>query len=145
MRGKISERMAIHCTISSMRDLGRKEGDLTLNEILGQARISWHGVKVNEPDWSDGSHSLALTFRVVEGRFLVHVIVNAYWEPLAFELPPLDEHWHQGWSRGIDTALAPPDDISEGPADAPRIADGTYLAQPRSVVLLFALRSMEDL
>jgi glycogen operon protein len=131
--------------LRSMRDFGRKEDDLTLNEILGQARISWHGVKVNEPDWSDESHSLALTFRSVEGRFLVHVIVNAYWQPLAFEVPPLDEAWHQGWSRGIDTALASPDDISDGPEHAPRVPDGVYLAQPRSVVLLFALRSMEDL
>ena len=131
--------------LRSMRDLGRKEGDLTLNEILGQARISWHGLKLNEPDWSEESHSLALTFRAVEGRFLVHVIVNAYWGPLVFELPPLDENRHQGWSRGIDTALAPPDDISDGPERAPIVLDPMYLAQPRSVVLLFALRSMEDL
>ncbi len=90
--------------LRSMRDLTRREGDLTLNEILGQARISWHGVKVNQPDWSDESHSLALTASTLEGRFLVHVIVNAYWEPLAFELPPLEGNCHEGWRRAIDTA-----------------------------------------
>ena len=126
--------------LRSMRDLTRREGDLTLNEILGQAQISWHGVKVNQPDWSDESHSLALTASTLDGRFRLHAIVNAYWEPLAFELPPLDGNSHEGWRRAIDTALAPPNDISEGPADAPRVPDGTYLTQGRSVVLLFALR-----
>ncbi|HSB44141.1 MAG TPA: glycogen debranching protein GlgX [Nitrospira sp.] len=131
--------------LRSMRDLTRREGDLTLNEILGQARISWHGVKLNQPDWSEESHSLALTFNSLEGCFLVHVIMNAYWESLAFELPPFEGNSHEGWRRAIDTALAPPDDISEGPDDAPRVTDGNYLTQPRSVVLLFAFRSMEEL
>ena len=131
--------------LRSMRDLARREGDLTLNELLGQARISLHGVKLNQPDWSDDSHSLALTFNSLEGRFFVHVILNAYWEPLTFELPPLEGNSHEGWRRAIDTALAQPDDISEGPADAPLVRSKTYLSQPRSVVLLFALRSMEEL
>jgi isoamylase len=131
--------------LRSMRDLARREGDLTLNELLGQARISLHGVKLNQPDWSDDSHSLALTFNSLEGRFFVHVILNAYWEPLAFELPPLEGNSHEGWRRGIDTGLATPDDISDGPDGALRVPDGTYLTQPRSVVLLFGLRSMEDL
>jgi glycogen operon protein len=131
--------------LRSMRDLTRKEGDLTLNEILGQAQINWHGVKLNHPDWTEKSHSIALTFNSLEGRFLLHVILNAYWESLAFELPPFGGNSHEGWRRAIDTALAPPDDISEGPDDAPRVPGGTYLAGPRSVVLLFAFRSMEEL
>jgi glycogen operon protein len=131
--------------LRSMRDVARREGQLTLNEILGQAQISWHGVKLNQPDWSEDSHSLALTYNSLEGRFRVHVILNAYWEPLAFELPPLRKNSHEGWRRAIDTALPPPGDISEGPADAPLVHNKTYLTQPRSVVLLFALRSMEEL
>jgi glycogen operon protein len=131
--------------LRSTRDLTRKEGDLTLNEILGHARISWHGVKLNQPDWSEESHCLALTFNSLEGRFLVHVILNAYWESLTFELPPIEGSSHEGWHRAIDTALAPPDDISEGPEEAPQVPDRNYLTQPRSVVLLFALRSMEEL
>jgi glycogen operon protein len=86
-----------------------------------------------------------LTFNSLEGHFLVHVILNAYWEPLAFDLPPLRKNSHEGWRRAIDTALPPPDDISDGPADAPLVHDPTYLTQPRSVVLLFALRAMEEL
>jgi glycogen operon protein len=86
-----------------------------------------------------------LTASTLDGQFRLHAIVNAYWEPLAFELPPLDRNSHEGWRRAIDTALAPPNDISEGPADAPPVPDGTYLTQGRSVVLLFALRSMEEL
>jgi glycogen operon protein len=61
-------------------------------------------------------------------------MVNAYWEPLAFELPR--EHAdREGWRRCIDTARRSPDDICRW-ADAPRVAQTTYTVQPRSVVLL---------
>ena len=41
--------------------------------------------------------------------FLLHGMLNAYWEPLTFELPPVPAE--QGWRRCIDTALDSPDDI----------------------------------
>ena len=133
----------------SMRVLTQQERDLTLNEIIGQSRISWHGVKLDRPDWSDDSHSLALTASTLDGRFLVHGLFNAYWEPLSFELPPCGGQAHEGWHRAIDTALASPEDIYEGPDGAPVVPETTYLVQPRSVVLLFALKtssaSTEDL
>src|SRR5262249_61929589 len=47
--------------------------------------------------------------RILRGRFLLHGILNAYWEPLTFELPPTDRQ--QWWRRCIDTALDSPDDI----------------------------------
>jgi len=61
-------------------------------------------------------------------------MLNAYWEPLTFELPPVAEH-QQAWRRCIDTALQSPDDVSSW-ASAPVVTQATYLVQPRSVVLL---------
>ncbi len=111
-----------------------------LNEILQRARIEWHGVKLRCPDWSDDSHSLALTASTLDGQLLVHFMANAFWQPLAFELPPA-RGLHQGWHRAFDTFLEPPHDISDTPEAAPPIVDETYPVQPRSLVLLFAVRA----
>jgi glycogen operon protein len=112
---------------------------LNLNEILRRARVEWHGVKLRCPQWSDDSHSLAFTAGTLDGRFLVHGMVNAYWEALTFELPPATGV-HQGWRRAIDTFLDPPDDICDRPDAAPLVGE-TYAVQPRSLVLLFAVRA----
>ena len=111
----------------------------SLNEALRDARIEWHGVKLHCPDWSDESHSVALTAMTPNGRFLVYIIANAYWESLQFDLPPAAEV-HQGWHRLIDTSLELPHDIC-AVEDAPLIAGATYRAQPRSVVVLWAFRA----
>jgi isoamylase len=64
-----------------------------------------------------------------------HVIFNAYWEPLTFELPPVAAERGQVWRRCIDTALASPDDIRTLDT-APAVGEATYVVQPRSVVAL---------
>ena len=65
------------------------------------------------------------------------MILNAYWEPLAFELPPAPEAALGGWRRMLDTARAAPEDFLDW-HDAPGLDALTYLAQPRSVVGLVA-------
>ena len=62
---------------------------LSLNQLLSRARIEWHGATLKHPDWSDHSHSLAFTVQSLRARFLLHGMLNAYWEPLTFELPPV--------------------------------------------------------
>jgi glycogen operon protein len=65
-------------------------------------------------------------------------MLNAYWEPLRFELPPasLDTQGTYGnWRRWIDTALPSPDDIVDW-QHAPDVGDASYLVQPRSVAFL---------
>jgi glycogen operon protein len=108
---------------------------LTLNELLSRARFVWHGVRLNQPDWSDHSHSLAFTLRTVQARFLVHAMFNAYWEPLTFELPPVPPDGDAGWRRLIDTSLPSPDDICP-PARAPVLAQTNYQVRPRSMALV---------
>jgi len=106
---------------------------MTLNELLHHARIQWSGVDLRRPDWSEQSHSLAITLESPRGHFLLHGIFNAYWEPLAFEMPAAAAD--QPWRRCLDTALPSPDDIS--PIEQAALFTGThYVAQPRSVVVL---------
>jgi glycogen operon protein len=66
-------------------------------------------------------------------------MLNAYWEPLTFELPPMPDDDLQGWRRWIDTALASPDDVCPWES-APVVRQGAYDVQPRSVVLLMMSR-----
>jgi len=66
---------------------------------------------------------------------LLHLILNAYWEPLDFELPKLDDGG--SWRRWIDTALDSPDDIVHWDKAA-RVKSDTYRVGDRSVVMLYA-------
>ena len=86
-----------------------------------------HGTKLNQPDWGHDSHSLAFTARDPAGGML-HVIINGYWEPLAFEIPSTE---NGRWRRWIDTFRVSPDDICAR-NEAPLITGPTYLVQSRS-------------
>ena len=119
------------------RDVVADAMTLSLNQLLQRAQIEWHGVRLGHPDWSDRSHSLAFTMRSLGQRFLIHGMLNAYWQPLEFELPPVAAGNHQRWRRCMDTALAVGDDICTWDT-APPIESDTYTVQPRSIAL-FAL------
>ena len=119
------------------RDMEPERGHLSLNQLLRKANRAWHGVKLGQPDWSASSHSLAFTAETLNEKLFFHIILNAYWEPLEFELPRADRHSEDTWRRWIDTTLDSPHDIVEWQT-APPVADRTYQAGPRSVVVLFA-------
>ncbi len=123
------------------RDAAEEEG-VTLNELLRRGQVQWHGVKLNQPDWGDHSHSLACTMRSIKGRFLIHLIINSYWEALGFELPPTGENPAFGWRRWIDTSLDSPDDLCEW-SSTPAVTGASYPVKPRSVVILLARLSNE--
>jgi isoamylase len=112
---------------------------LSLNQLLRRAEIDWHGVQLGRPDWSDSSHSLALTVRPRQRQIplWLHVMFNAYWEALDFELPLAPEAADAGWQRWIDTSLQSPEDIMDAAA-APPVAGMQYRVTPRSVVALFS-------
>ena len=80
---------------------------------------------------------MAFTARLTEDRVFFHVIVNAYWEPLEFELPPVVEAGQERWRRWIDTFLDSPHDIVDW-EQARSVPDLTYRTEPRSVVVLVA-------
>jgi glycogen operon protein len=116
-----------------LREIEGEQQRLSLNQLLRGANKAWHGTKLNQPDWSQQSHSLALSAEVRNERLFFHLILNAYWEPLEFELPGRTGPWR----RWIDTSLESPHDIVEWPS-APTVAGRVYRAEPRSVVVLIA-------
>ena len=83
----------------------------------------------------NASHSIAFTVEIREEKLLFHVILNAYWEPLDFELPRLDRAGENLWRRWIDTALDSPHDILELERAA-SVSGYAYRAESRSVVIL---------
>jgi glycogen operon protein len=113
----------------------------SLNQLLREARKAWHGVKVEQPDWSDWSHSLAFGAELRNENLLFHLMMNAYWKPLDFELPSRDNRGGSPWRRWIDTALESPLDIVEWQT-APAVAGYVYRLEARSVVML--IRSLKE-
>ncbi|MBV8360980.1 MAG: glycogen debranching protein GlgX [Deltaproteobacteria bacterium] len=112
-----------------------EDSRLSLNQLLAQARLQWHGVALGRPDWSDDSHSIAFTVSTRRGRFTIYAALNAYWEPLTFELPPNVRGTGRRWRRWIDTSLISPEDICAWEA-APVVSQPKYVVAPRSLVLL---------
>ena len=111
--------------------------DLSLNQLLGRARIEWHGTGLHQPDWSHDSHSIAVTVRSLDERLMFHMIFNAYWEPLEFQIPPVSGGPAFAWRRLMDTSLEPPDDTAYQ-KNAKLIQDDSYMVQPHSIVVFVA-------
>ena len=120
-----------------LRETGPELQHECLNQLIQGANKNWHGVKRNQPDWSDDSHSLAFSAEVRKQNLLVYLILNAYWESLEFALPLIDDPPRRQWRRWIDTSLDAPYDIVDWQSALPVSAE-TYRAGPRSVVVMFA-------
>jgi isoamylase len=119
------------------RDLAVEDPELTLNQLLGRARLEWHGVKLGQPDWGHDSHCIALTIWSLTGRVVLHLMVNAWWESLEFELPPSRQLPGGQWRRWLDTSLPSPDDIRPL-EETPVIAGETYALPAHSLAIVFA-------
>ena len=119
------------------RDLSPELQRMTLTQLIRNAKKAWHGVKLNQPDWGDDSHSLAFSVEVPSEHLHFHIILNSYWEPLEFELPPVGTGEQSPWRRWVDTFLDAPKDICEWQA-APSVPGFVYRAGPRSVVVLWS-------
>jgi isoamylase len=116
------------------RDVEPERQRVTLNQLIRQTDIIWHGVRLHEPDWRPSSRSVAFTARLE--RMVFQVILNAYWEPLEFELPALPHDAGDAWRRWIDTSLDSPHDIADW-EEALSVPGLTYRMEPRSMVVLF--------
>ncbi len=73
-----------------MRDMEHEHRRIDLTTFLQQANKAWHGTKLDQPDWGDNSQSVALTGEIRKEGLFFHLILNAYWQPLEFELPKLE-------------------------------------------------------
>ena len=118
-----------------LRNTEHEHQRISLNRLISEANKTWHGVRLNQPDWSDHSRSVAFTTELRKEKLLFHLIFNAHHEPLDFELPPLGAE--NSWQRWIDTALETPADIVPW-EKAPAVPGLAYRAEARSVVALYA-------
>src|SRR5262249_41880066 len=111
---------------------------LSLNGLLRVAEIDWHGTRLGSPDWADTSHSIALTLRSGRNRLplWLHIVFNAYWEALDFDLPPEPMPAFGGWGGGLATASECPEDTAVRGA-APPVPGLRCRVGPRSVAALF--------
>ena len=62
-------------------------------------------------------------------------MINAFYEPLTFELPLL--RVKNKWYRVIDTNMASPEDYSD-PENASEVNDNEYTLERNSIVVLMA-------
>jgi glycogen operon protein len=120
-----------------LRGTEHEKRRMSLNQLISAANKAWHGVRLNQPDWSDHSRSVAFSVEVRPEKLLIHLIFNAYWEPLDFELPPAGNAGANPWRRWIDTALDSPNDIVPWREASP-VPELTFRAEARSVVALYA-------
>jgi len=117
------------------RDASKPEYSMSLNQLLQQPSITWHGTKLHQPDWSHQSHCIAFTIQSLSGDLLTHYMLNSYHEAIQFELPQVNCESH--WNRWIDTSIDSPNDICDlRTASTP--AKERYLVQPRSTVVVVA-------
>jgi glycogen operon protein len=121
--------------------------DLTLTDVILSANVQLHGVRLKQPDLSHQSHSLAITAHSLGGRLLMHFALNAYWEPLEFELPalpPADQARNLTWLRIVDTSRPSPADLVQA-IDADAVIGSTHIVAARSVVMLVAGEAAAEL
>lgn len=113
-------------------EIFQQESFLQVSYGSQKPHLVWHGTCLGQPDWSFDSHSLAFTLRHPKAEEHLYVILNAYQEPVTFELPPLGQA--ERWHRIVDTALSAPDDFCER-SIAP-IEGDKYQAKAHSSVVL---------
>lgn len=95
------------------RDSAAPGFGMSLNELLNGRVVTWHGQKLNKPNWQGNSHSIAFTVQSVTRKLQTHYMINGWREPLLFELPPHPKGKKLKWKRWLDTALPSPHDICE--------------------------------
>jgi isoamylase len=103
--------------------------------VSPEPHLNWHGVKLGQPNWSNESHSIAFSLRHPQAKEYLHIMLNAYWGDLEFELPLLGER--ECWHRVVDTALSLTEAFCELDVTSPHKANN-YLVEARSCVILIA-------
>jgi len=122
-------RLRLDCDNGTLLD-GKEVGG-----FVNANKMEWHGIRLDQPDWSAESHSLAFAWRNAELGEVRYVAVNAFWETLEFDLPPVTGGKSSGWLRVVDTSLASPFDIADQGQYVP-ISGTTYIVNPRSTIIL---------
>ncbi len=100
--------------------------------------ITWHGVRPNEPDFSDGSRFIAWSLEAFQSQdrsdLPIYIATNAFWEPLEIELPATPD---RRWYRVVDTSLPVGEDIV-AEEEAFFLPERKYMLRPRSSIVLIS-------
>jgi glycogen operon protein len=116
--------------------IGLRQRHFALSREQFVNRVSWHGRRVGDPDWTGQSRLLAFHLHGGSARPHLYVVFNAHWEWQRCSLPAHDGQWQ--WRRLVDTNLPAPEDVVEEKDAVPlRPADSYHLA-PRSAVILIS-------
>jgi glycogen operon protein len=91
----------------------------------------WHGVTLRQPDWASWSHCLAWSLQDPARGALIWCGLNAYHEPMVFEIPACST----GWRLAINTSLAADHDLPEKPEP---FYTASAALESRSLMLLVA-------
>ena len=102
----------------------------------GIPEMSWHGLRLNEPDWSDEARCLSVHYGPTkENKRQIFIMFNQDTESHTFRLPPLKG---ENWQRLMDTSLASPADFADFEKKLEQIRQFDYTVKERSTVLLIS-------
>lgn len=119
----------------------RDNNDFQTHEDNGYPKMSWHGTKAWNADFSDSSRLIAAMFcgkvANAEGNLqddFVYTAMNMHWEMHGFELPIIPEGYK--WHIFANTDMAPAADIWAVGDEKLLENQSEILVGPRSVVIL---------
>ncbi len=69
--------------------------------------FQWHGVKAQKPDWGSWSHTISYSINQDDKGAVVWLGLNAYNQPLKFELPKPTSKW----MKLVDTTASTPENL----------------------------------
>ena len=114
----------------------RRKSYTMLDRVLRSTKLQWHGVRPFQPDWSDQSHTIGVLAYWGQYQIYAYVFVNAFWEDLQIELPPLPRNAKSQWSLLVNTADETPQDVTNIFA-MPKYGPGSILnIEARSLIIL---------
>lgn len=109
-----------------------------LDNVLRNTKLQWHGAKPFQPDWSKNSHSIGTLVYWGDYNIYAYVFVNAYWEDLIIELPPVPVLHNKHWYLAVNTANPPPDDVMVGLSVQRFNAGLQFQVKSRSIIMFIS-------
>lgn len=109
-----------------------------VKKVNGKAQMSWHGLKPNQPDWSERNKLLALQYLVdyPSDEYSLLIIFNAHKNKQTVKLPQLPAG--RKWYLAMNTWLEPPDDIMEKGKEIILKKQNKFVVNEYSTVLMIA-------
>jgi glycogen operon protein len=109
-----------------------------VEEIDKKPAMSWHGFKLEDPDWSESSKALAVHYRAnpQTGDCDIYLLFNADALGHSFALPKLSSG--KMWYRVLNAACESPDDMVQPGSEINLKTQKSFRLAPNSVVVLIS-------